>query len=211
MTQNPNPFGAWQSWQPHEVAQLFFVLATPWWIAGGWAIDLFLGEQTRDHEDIDVQFLRRDQQDIRALLQEWDVQEAHSSLQPSSWPFHEWELGMPLSPKVHDIWCRPKKTAPWAIQLMVTDTHGEEWLFRRNIQIHGSLSTIGYVTYYGIPYLAPEIQLLYKAKSLRPKDEADFAKVLPCLDQRSRRWLAQALAIVHPHHSWLLPLQNCLL
>ena len=48
---DPNPFGAWQSWQPHEVAQLFSALAIPWWIAGGWAVDLFLGEQTRDHED----------------------------------------------------------------------------------------------------------------------------------------------------------------
>ena len=208
MTHNPNPFGTWQSWRPHEVAQLFSTLAVPWWIAGGWAIDLFLGEQTRDHEDIDVQFLRRDQQDIRTLLQEWDVQEAHPALQPSSWPFREWKLGTHLSAEVHDIWCRPKKTDPWAIQLMVTDTRGDEWLFRRNVQIHGSLSTIGHVTDDGIPYLAPEIQLLYKAKSLRPKDEADFAKVLPHLNQRSRQWLAQALAIVHPHHSWLLPLQN---
>ena len=204
MTQNLNLFGAWQSWQPHEVAQLFSALAIPWWIAGGWALDLFLGEQTRDHEDIDVQFLRRNQQDIHTLLQEWDVQEARPSLQPSSWPFHEWKLGMPLSPEVHDIWSRPKKTDAWAIQLMVTDTHGDEWLFRRNVQIHGSLSTIGYMTDDGIPYLAPEIQLLYKAKSLRLKDEADFANVLPRLDQRSRQWLAQALAIVHPHHPWLL-------
>ena len=211
MIQNPNPFGAWQSWQPHEVAQLFSALAIPWWIAGGWAIDLFLGEQTRDHEDIDVLFLRRDQQDIRTLFQEWDVQEARPLPQPSSWPFHEWKSGMPLSPEVHDIWCRPKKADPWAIQLMVTDTESDEWLFRRNVQIHGSLSTIGYVTDDGIPYLAPEIQLLYKAKSLRPKDEADFAKVLPHLDQRSCQWLAQALAIVHPHHSWLLRLENCLL
>ncbi len=208
MIHHSNPFGAWQSWQPNEVAQLFSALAIPWWIAGGWAVDLFLGEQTRNHEDIDVQFLRRDQQNIRALLQGWDVQEAHPATPLNSWPFHEWKLGALLSPEVHDIWCRPKKTDPWAIQLMVTDTHDDQWLFRRNAQISGSLSTIGYVTDDGIPYLAPEIQLLYKAQSLRPKDEADFAKVLPYLDQRSRRWLAQALAVVHPHHSWLFQLEN---
>lgn len=209
MTRDSNPFGTWQSWRPHEVAQLFSTLTLPWWIAGGWALDLFLGEQTRDHEDIDVQFLRRDQQEIRALLPGWDVQEAHPATPPGSWPFHEWERGALLSPEVHDIWCRPKKTDPWAIQLMVTETQNEQWIFRRNTQIRGSLSTLGYVTNEGIPYLAPEIQLLYKAKSLRSKDEADFTRVLPSLDQRSRQWLTQTLAIVHPHHPWLLQLENC--
>ncbi len=36
------------------------------------------------------------------------------------------------------------------------------------------------------PYLAPEIQLFYKAKGLRPKDELDFARTLPTLDQQRR-------------------------
>lgn len=208
MTHNSHPFGAWQPWQPHKVAQLFSTLAISWWIAGGWAIDLFLGEETRDHEDTDVLFLRRDQQEIRVLFQGWDIQEAHPEMLPSSWPFQEWKQDMLLSPEVHDIWCRPKKTVTWAIQLMVIDTKDDQWIFRRNAQIHGSLSTIGYVTNDGIPYLAPEIQLLYKAKSQRFKDEADFARVLPYLDQRSRQWLAQALAVVHPDHSWLLQLEN---
>ena len=57
-----------------------------------------------------------------------------------------------------------------------------------------------------IPYLAPEIQLLYKAKGLRPKDEADFARTLPALDEKSRQWLAQSLALVHPGHAWLTKL-----
>lgn len=210
MTHDPNQYGAWQSWQPYEVARLFSVLTIPWWIAGGWALDLFLGEQTRVHEDIDVLFLRQHQQDIRTLLQGWDVQEAHEEMQPSSWPFREWKLGTSLAPEAHDIWCRPKKTDPWAIQLMVIDTHENQWLFRRNAHIKGFLSTMGYVTNDGIPYLAPEIQLLYKARSPRPKDEADFAKILPHLDKRSYRWLFQTLTIVHPHHLWLPQLKNCL-
>jgi Aminoglycoside-2''-adenylyltransferase len=65
--------GPWQPWSPQEVAQFFAPLTVPWWIAGGWAIDLFLGRQTREHEDIDVQILRRDQQVIRALFGAWDL------------------------------------------------------------------------------------------------------------------------------------------
>lgn len=206
--QTSHPFGVWQSWQPHDVAQLFSALAIPWWIAGGWAIDLFLGEQTREHEDIDVLFLRRDQHEVRTLLQGWDVQAAHPEMLSGSWPFQEWEQGMLLSPEVHDIWCRPKQTDPWTIQLMVIDTWDDQWIFRRNAQIRGTLSTMGRVTNDGIPYLAPEIQLLYKARSPRPKDETDFTRVLPFMDQQSRQWLVQALTIVHPSHPWLPQLEK---
>jgi len=65
------------------------------------------------------------------------------------------------------------------------------------------LSTLGSVTQDGIPYLAPEIQLFYKAKGLRPKDEEDFVRTLPALDGKRREWLAQSLALVHPGHAWL--------
>ena len=46
-----------------------------WWgIAGGWAIDLWLGEQTREHHDIEV-VVRRDDQTVvwDALHDEWEL------------------------------------------------------------------------------------------------------------------------------------------
>jgi hypothetical protein len=39
-----------------------------WWIAGGWAVDLFLGEQTRVHDDVDVAVLRRDEHELVELV-----------------------------------------------------------------------------------------------------------------------------------------------
>lgn len=68
MANETNRYDVWQPWQPHEVAELFSALTVPWWIAGGWAIDLYIGTQTREHDDIDVQILRRDQQAVRAIL-----------------------------------------------------------------------------------------------------------------------------------------------
>jgi hypothetical protein len=38
----------------------------------------------------------------------------------------------------------------------------------------------------GIPYAAPEVVLLFKAKHLREKDIADFQGVLPTMDQTRR-------------------------
>ncbi len=54
----------------------------------------------------------------------------------------------------------------------------------------------------GIPYMAPEIVLLFKAKGQRAKDEADFRGALPLLDGEQRRWLNDALDLVHPSHPW---------
>jgi hypothetical protein len=58
-------------------------------------------------------------------------------------------------------------------------------------------------THDGIPYVRPDVALLFKAKTTRPKDEADFTVVLPALDDDQRGWLADALELVHPGHRWL--------
>ena len=54
----------------------------------------------------------------------------------------------------------------------------------------------------GIPYLAPEIVLLHKAKAPRPTDEDDLALTLPTLTTLQAEWLRTALEIVHPGHRW---------
>jgi hypothetical protein len=46
--------------------------------------------------------------------------------------------------------------------------------------------------------------LLYKAKHAdRERDQRDFEAVLPHLEPERRRWLAEALELVHPGHAWL--------
>lgn len=54
----------------------------------------------------------------------------------------------------------------------------------------------------GIPYLAPEVQLFYKTKATRAKDETDFEAVLPLLDESQRVWLADSIAATAPDHPW---------
>ena len=36
-------------------------LPMPWFVAGGWAIDLYVGRVTRDHSDVDLVIARSDQ------------------------------------------------------------------------------------------------------------------------------------------------------
>ena len=49
----------------------------------------------------------------------------------------------------------------------------------------------------------PEVQLLFKAKTVRAKDERDFADAVPLLDDAQRQWLRDALQVAHPEHQWL--------
>ncbi|HEY6480886.1 MAG TPA: hypothetical protein VIZ00_12705 [Streptosporangiaceae bacterium] len=69
-------------------------------------------------------------------------------------------------------------------------------------RIRRPFAGIGQATPDGIPYLTPEIQLFYKAKNIRPKDETDFTAALPVLTAAQRQWLDDALALAHGPHPW---------
>jgi hypothetical protein len=169
-----------------------------WWIAGGYAIELAAGSPVREHTDIDVLLLRRDQFALQQALPDWQWQAADppGTLRP-------WQPAERLPSSVHDIWCRPGPSEPWRIQIMLDESSGSDWVSRRDERIRRPITSIGSVTADGIPYLAPEIQLFYKAKDLRPKDETDFAAVLPVLTETQREWLSDALGVVYgPGHPW---------
>ena len=59
---------AWRRATPIEAAQWFAALQVPWWVAGGWALDLFTGTQIRAHKDLDIGVLRRD---VLEVLSPW--------------------------------------------------------------------------------------------------------------------------------------------
>jgi hypothetical protein len=80
---------------------------------------------------------------------------------------------------------------------------GDIWICRRDNTIRLPYTEIIHRTDAGIPYLAPEIVLLFKAKGNRPKDRADLAGALPSLDTSRRTWLREALIRLSPGHPWL--------
>jgi hypothetical protein len=90
---------------------------------------------------------------------------------------------------------------------MCEPSDGNTWICRRDERIRLSYDEVIARTKDGIPYGRPEIVLLFKAKHMREKDDADFAVVLPRLDAERRRWLAGALELVHPGHRWLAQLR----
>jgi hypothetical protein len=45
---------AWAAWHPVQMAERLRDLQIPWYVAAGWAVDLFRGEQTQAHGDLEV-------------------------------------------------------------------------------------------------------------------------------------------------------------
>ncbi len=190
------------NWKPlsiDEVKRVFESFKYRWWLAGGWAIDLFLNKQTRHHEDIDVLIRREDQLEVQSLLQDWDLWAADppGTLRP-------WKKGEFLRKGLQDIWIRKTPTDPWQIQIMLFDSENGSWIFKRNESIRRSLESVTFKTRDGLSLLAPEVQLLYKSKSLREKDQQDFESALPEMSSVQKNWLKEALKIVYQDtHPWI--------
>jgi len=196
-----------QKWEPlsvQEVVELLSGLSVPWWIAGGQAIDLFIGRETRSHGDTDVLIRRDDQLEVQAYLSGWDL---HKTQQPGlkPWPIGEFQVR-----PVNDIWCRRTEDSPWQLQLVLLDTDGDQWVFRRDPGIRGAIDALGRLTSTGVPYVAPEIQLLYKAKSETiEKDEADFQVAVPLMQDSACAWLLECLEKRFPDgHAWIEQLKE---
>ena len=186
-------WGLPRHWEPaslSEVAELFAGYRYPWWVAGGIAIELAVGRSFREHGDIDVVVLRKDQLEVQRLLDGWELWAADppGTLRP-------WRDGEVLPEDVHDVWCRPADQGPWRLQIMIDESDGDMWVSRRDPEVRRPLREV--VRHGTVPYLAPEVQLYFKA-ARRPKDQLDFEMVWPLLDDEQRRWLYRVLPAEHP-------------
>jgi len=188
-------------WEPlslEEVKRLLAPVAAPWWIAGGHALDMFLGHETRTHVDIDVAILRRDQQAFLDVLRKCDVRIAHNG---ELVPLKPGEII--TKPEHHELWARETPDGPWRLELLLEESDGKRWSYRRNDRIGLNVADLGRQGPDGIPFIRPEVMLLYKSKSPRPVDETDFLYTLPRLDVAQKAWLASALYTTDSKHRWL--------
>ena len=181
-----------------EVAALLRGFNRPWYVAGGWAVDLFLGHETREHEDVDIAILRKDQAELRAHLAAWSFEKVVQGNR-AVWMEGEW-----LDPPVHEIHGSRKDGSPRQLEILLNESSDGFWRFRRNPAVTRPLDRIGLWTPSGVPFLAPEVVLLFEAKAPARKHVQEFERVRPLLDSEPREWLRSALQACHPGHPWLL-------
>jgi hypothetical protein len=168
----------------------------PWAVAGGWALDLFLGRLTREHADLDLAVWRADQDRLRAALTPLWVPEVADNGVLRPWSSDEW-----LSSPIHEIHARAVNREGGSLELLLNERDDTAWIYRRDTQVRRELDRAILVRD-GIPVLAPEIVLLYKSKAPRPTDEADFNAALPALTTEQREWLRLAIARSRADHPW---------
>ena len=181
-----------------------------WAVCGGFALDLFLGRETRAHGDLDISVPEEDRGKIERFMREhgWQVCEfrgqgklrpldAHAASEPGRnlmclregcelvtfWPCDE--PGLVL----HEWHARGIRTLNYM-----------EFLFPDQPVHFGRNPDRAVVRMEGIPCLAPEVVLRYKAaQPERDVNRADFEAVFPRLEEEPRAWF---LGTLPPDHPW---------
>jgi aminoglycoside-2''-adenylyltransferase len=191
--------GPWDPLDLGEITRLFEGWPARWWISGGVALELHLGRSWRSHDDSDVSILREDAPSMRQLLSGWDIQVAASgTLIP-------WDGSVPVvKAEQNNMWCRKAHDHPWCLDVTISDGDGERWIYRRNPTIQVLWADAVLLGEQGIPYLSPELQLLFKGKNNRTMDDKDASEVIPALSCEQRRWLRALLPGDHPWQAMLV-------
>ncbi|MFD7812876.1 nucleotidyltransferase domain-containing protein [Streptomyces sp. NPDC059785] len=195
-----NLHARWSScWAPSEVAQRLAGVDAPWCVAAGWALDLFRGGQTRAHGDIEIAIPAASFPEVVDRFPGYVFDGVGSG--------RIWEDVTPeILAAVHQTWLREPATGNYLLDVFREPHDGDTWICRRDDRIRFPYGDIIHHTPDGIPYLAPELVLLFKAKHVRQKDQADFDATVPHMSPAQRDALAELVARVHPGHRWLADL-----
>jgi hypothetical protein len=192
----------WDAWRPEQVARLLAGVRVPWYVAAGWAIDLFLGGRQREHSDLEIAVPATRFDEVAGPLGEFEIFVITGS--------HE---ATPLAEArdrlfdTHQTWMRETATGSWRFDVFREPSDGDTWICRREPAIRLTYDRLIEWTDDGIPYARPEFVLLFKAKHAHEeKSQHDFTAALPRLEPERRRWLRDALEHVHPSHPWLAEL-----
>ena len=201
---------------PSPVAEIAAVMSTfpaHWALCGGWAVDAWLGRISRDHADVDISVFQDDQ---RALFEHlspgWQLI-AHDPNVPDATADPWTGRWLDLPGHVH---ARPKGTgkpvsgtlnspndAGFGLDIQLGDRDGAEWLISRDPRVAFAVEESVKQSPWGIPTVAPDVLLAFKALERRPQDEQDFDALLPHLTPVQRARLRDAIAHIDPHHGWM--------
>jgi Aminoglycoside-2''-adenylyltransferase len=184
----------WAAWTPAEVTARMSSVTVPWYVAAGWALDLFTGRDAREHDDLEIAVPQGRFSEVVCAFPgfEWDVVGAGRI-----WSFPA------EAANHHQTWLREPATGQYRVDVFREPHVGDRWVCRRDPSITLPYQELILHTSEGIPYAIPEVALLFKAKARRDKDEADFRRVLPAMDRSQRSRLSGWLSRVHPGHPWL--------
>jgi hypothetical protein len=127
------------------------------------------------------------------LLVGWDIQVAASGVL-TPWKGSE----LVVQADQNNMWCRKPQDNAWCLDVTISDGDQECWIYRRDPTLRVPWADAVLRSKQGIPYLAPELQLLFKSKNNRTKDDTDATEVIPALVAERQRRLRDLLPRDHP-------------
>ena len=130
----------------------------PWYVAAGWAIDLFLGGQRREHEDLEIAVPSSRFDEVVEALDGLEVFVIIGPAEPLRSPRRATSSRRPIRPGF------ATGTDLWRLDMFREPSDGDTWVCRRDESIRLPYDRVIERTEDGIPYGRPEIVLLYKAK-----------------------------------------------
>lgn len=119
---------------------------------------------------------------------------------PGSETRRVWRPGEALAPPLHEIHA---ERAGEHAEFLLEETSKSEWVYRRDERVRRLLEQIGTRSQLGLPVIAAEIVLLFKAKAPRHEDLADLTIMLPSLEPTQLSWLRWAIETAHPDSPFL--------
>ena len=231
MLRNINgPEGQPKTAVPEEVARIAETMSSfrpPWALAGGWAVDAWLGRVTRDHLDVDIAVFVNDHQALLEHFAGWQLI-GHDEGMTNQGGAELWD-GRPLVLPAHIHARSPEASGPlperfddagarvvfpadgfW-LDICLVDRSGGDWVVNAEPNVAVPLAACIRQSGWGLPTLAPEVILFYKLtmyvgtkNHLRPHDEVDFVALLPLLSEGRRVWLREAVSQVYEgEHPWM--------
>jgi hypothetical protein len=180
----------------HELSEL----TCPWYIASGWALDLFLGRVTRVHHDVDVVIARTDQ----LVVQHYLHTRGWKFVTPFAGKLEPWPPHMRVELPRHQVHAHRDGQF---IDILLSDIENGIWRYRREPAVLRAVDRISLLNDDGVQFLAPELALLFKSKNTsgqeRLKDIIDYQNVREHLKDEPRAWLRWALSLADSKHPWI--------
>jgi hypothetical protein len=196
-----------------------------WYICGGHAIDLYLGETTRQHKDLDITVRIEDLDGIVTYLQSrgWLVYAPVGGGRFAEYSYAKSEKNLYFD----NIWCfkenpdfieevsveglfryfsfhRIEQSSLDFIEILCSETSSDNLVYLKNRAIQLPLDK-AFIAVDSYRILAPEMILLYKMRSeTNEAYQQDFKLTIDNLNSEQYDWLMKAIRLEYPEgHSWL--------
>ena len=206
-----------------SASQVMNNMNAKWCFAGGWAIDLFLGKESRGHKDLDIVVFKNEIHEVISYMKTkgWRIE---TPTRQGFLPVTEENVS---ELEIDNMWCmneaypldylkvdeqgscnfyqyeRDVQEVFDFLEVLLNSTEGGYFIYQQNPSIRLEMSRAIFENN-GLPYLAPEIVLLYKSKYLSEDNQADFDLVSAKLDSEQIKWLKEALTTEYgSDHPWV--------